>query len=214
MNTDVGRQFRMERSEKVATLAAQHRPTLPLRKNINILTHRVDDRRTDEDRMERRFQPFHVEVDFEGRHLTADRVPANDRIEMTKTSLLGNPVDDFTSGHDHACTGAESGERTPRYPIRKNLLQSRGEHQPADRGRLTTRQYQCLDVIQFGRCTNFDRVDTQRLQRFAMPPEPTLQGEDSYGYQPRFAILTSISDKSSPRIGSPRPRLTLAMMAG
>ena len=77
--------------------------------DLNARSEPFDVRRSNENRVKRLVQAVDCEVGFEGIDLTPIRVAPNHCVERAEATLIGSPIDDFSSQQNHAGTGPEHG---------------------------------------------------------------------------------------------------------
>jgi len=171
-------------------------PTLPDRDRVTRATSgsegrehrrmwpdRLDPWCSDEDRVERTsWDTGDVDVLFEGVHLPAERVTANRDVDSAERFGQPGPhrsTVEAVGEQDHAGAGTE-GRQAGGKVRPERLEQPELAGQLDHRRRLTTRQHDAVDVIQFRCPADRAGVCADRAQRGEMLAYVTLQSENAY----------------------------------
>ncbi len=213
MDSCVGRKFGMERRTERITGPDKHGVSPRLGQHFDIVAEPYDPRSPDKHRVNGFVGHRGLKLRFEALDLTAIAVALHGDIEASKGSLIGPAVFDIGRQQDEACTGAEHGH-TFVYAYRERVEQLRRLEQHRHRRGLPARHNESVYLVEMRWPPDFDDIDAKFNKFVCVGPKGTLQGEYADLHQPRSSNFTSSSSIPMPVIGAPRPRDTLARMAG
>src|SRR3954447_19037226 len=140
-------QLRMERGGEQRTLAHEHRMPVVRREDLDVVAGALDDRRADEDAVERRIELVDRQVGLEAVDLTPERVAADVDVEHAEALLVGAAVTYALRQEDETRTCAEHGQAVADAGL-DGRVQGRGLQQHRHRRRLTAGHHQRVDLLE------------------------------------------------------------------
>src|SRR4051794_14198249 len=220
--------LRMEGGGEDVPLADRDDPAvLELGQDVDVGTRSLDDRRSDEDRVDGLVaEERHRHVGLERVELASEGVAADGDVEQRQDRIVA--IGDLAREDDHPGTGPEHRGAGP-GELEDRLLEAPAVDQAAHRRRLATGQDQSIETLEIGRQPNLDGLHADRAERRNVLRKVTLDCEDAdprgrpprralarRAHQPRTASRSpsGICSIAIPRIGAPRPFETSARILG
>lgn len=162
----------------------------------------------------------YLQIGLEAGQLAAVGVAPYGHIDRLKTRLVLAAVPDVGGEQDGACAGAQH-RHAIGEPRRQRRPQAAAVQQLGHRGRLPAGDDQRVDVVERRCGAHLAYRRAQAFDHQPVRPEGALKRQhtnrrpgSAQGYQPRSEKLISCEAESSPRMASPRPRLTRTTVSG
>ena len=205
-----------------AALAHEHGVILVPGEHLDGRSHRLDPRRPDEHAVERRVEAVDVEIGLEAVELAPVAVALDGDVEGAEAALVGSAVVDLGGQQDHPGARPEHRQAVGEPGLELVEQTARGE-QRGHRRALAARHHERVEAGEVGGAADLWRVDAEVSERAAVGAERPLQRQTrrrrTWGLRvsPPSPAPRGGRRRSSipmPVIGAPRPRLTLARIAG
>ena len=241
MQARVTHELRVERSDEDRALTADDRHRVSSRggnggEDLDAGPGPFDQRGPDEDSVEWVVDTDDVEIGLERIDLATEGVAPDANVDGGEPALVRPPVAHVDGEQDHSGAGAE-GRHPRRQPVPERIDEPRRLQEHRHGRRLAPGDDQRLHLVELGWGAHLDPADAEAGEDGEMVADVALQGEHADRdarrvvtvgcavrtmalhlaapcYQPRSARRVSTWPASSPRMASPRPRLTLATICG